>query len=228
MKLNAYGMVQHAGPPKSPNNIIVRRDVTTSLNAPVISKLLSFFQEAPTYLGRKEDFVTTLNESGERFVKSGEQVVNATVSDLSGWPGLEEGLYLINTGNTGVSSTLLTLAGIYSCCAFGFGSMYRDPPETFSSSSSSSQSGNQEEEEEKKNSLSSYYIPADVAWKTPQFWYVVFERGEFECGEFECENAHSNSNANCTTRSWNITSSSRMKALECTLEYENTGTFSLQ
>ena len=34
MKLNAYGMVQHAGPPKSPNNIIVRRDVTTSLNAP--------------------------------------------------------------------------------------------------------------------------------------------------------------------------------------------------
>ena len=42
--------------------------------APVISKLLSTFREAPTYVGRKEDFVTTLNESGERFVKLGEDV----------------------------------------------------------------------------------------------------------------------------------------------------------
>ena len=105
--------------------------------APVISKLLSTFREAPTYVGRKEDFVTTLNESGERFVKLGEdvrvyyylctfldsyhthintqvlQVVNATASDVSSWTGLEEGLYLMNTGNTGVSSTLLTLAGLY-------------------------------------------------------------------------------------------------------------------
>merc|ERR1712005_94376 len=32
--------------------------------APVISKLLSTFRESPTYVGRKEDFVTTLNESG--------------------------------------------------------------------------------------------------------------------------------------------------------------------
>ena len=32
------------------------------------------FREAPSYVGRKEDFVTTLNESGERFVKLGEDV----------------------------------------------------------------------------------------------------------------------------------------------------------
>ena len=133
--------------------------------APVISKLLNTFKEVPTYLGPKEDFVSTINDAGERFVNIGgeiTQVVNATASDVSSWTGLQEGLYLMNTGNTGVSSTLLTLAGLYSVCAFGFGSIYQDPPAMLLKNNDDGNNNNE------NNS----YVPANVAWKTPQFWYI--------------------------------------------------------
>ena len=55
--------VQHAGPPKSPNNIIVRRDVMTSLNAPHPIRPPRFAALRPDTNAVAKDAVTISGES---------------------------------------------------------------------------------------------------------------------------------------------------------------------
>ena len=58
-----YGIVQHAGPPKSPKSIIVRRGVMTSLNAPHPIRPPKFAALRPDTKAVAKDAVTISGES---------------------------------------------------------------------------------------------------------------------------------------------------------------------
>jgi MFS family permease len=75
--------------------------------APLFSSLLTRFREAPQYLGSFAS-TSTVNRDGRLFVGDVEAVV-ATAADLATWPGLQEGLYAVNTGSTGAATTLAVL-----------------------------------------------------------------------------------------------------------------------
>lgn len=69
--------------------------------------LLRYFRVEPEYLGPASD-VTLTTEAGKLFSDAREVVV-ATATDLASWDGLAEGVYVVGTGDTGLTPTLLTL-----------------------------------------------------------------------------------------------------------------------
>jgi hypothetical protein len=84
------------------------------------SALLDKFRTYPTYLGRASDFAITTKDGSMFAAVDGKltEVVSATLGDLAKLPGgdlLQEGLYIVGTGNTGAAATL----GVIGAGCFG-------------------------------------------------------------------------------------------------------------
>ena len=77
-------------------------------------KMLGHYKSPPEYLGSSESLDVVTGESGRLFVGT-EEVVVATAKDLIDWTshGLQEGVYLVGTGSTGITETLLTIGCLY-------------------------------------------------------------------------------------------------------------------
>ena len=105
------------------------------IGGPLKKFLLAKYAEAPDYLGRAGD-VALQTIDGARFAEvAGEmkEVVVASASDLAKSTldvaalGLEEGVYVVGTGNTGAASTFLTLGALYASVMTLASFQYRVP-----------------------------------------------------------------------------------------------------
>lgn len=123
--------------------------------APLFQRLLDRFRTPPTYLG-PADGASLLLQDG-RLTSNGTEVVVATASDLSSWPGLKEGLYAVSTGTTGASETFLTLGAAYAACMALASIGYRLPPPSLTAPTSSSAP------------ITSFSVRVSTATRTPQF-----------------------------------------------------------
>ena len=89
-----------------------------AVGAPLVNQLLAYNFVAPTYLGRLSEVATEVH-GGVAYAQHGGslvEVVVATASDLVRLPGsLQEGVYVVGTGDTGVAASMLTLASLYWC-----------------------------------------------------------------------------------------------------------------
>jgi len=97
--------------------------------APIKEWLLKTFAENPEYLGAV-DAVKLITEGGVRFAQvAGEkvEVVIAGAGDVSG--SLQEGVYVVGTGNTGAASTFITLGLVYFVVMIAAAFSYRVPAE---------------------------------------------------------------------------------------------------
>jgi hypothetical protein len=122
--------------------------------APVIESLLTNFRKIPTYLGKMGD-VATVSKDGRLYVDittlpdtlaasissapgvgTLREVVVASTSQLAKLSAeaaatLQEGLYVVGTGSTGLSETFACLGGLYSAVILASAFVFRLPPEGF-------------------------------------------------------------------------------------------------
>lgn len=132
---------------------------------PVVGALSQRFCVLPTYLG--PNLETSLSPGGALEVQvedSVREVVNCTVGDLATLPyvGLEPGYYLVNSGNTGLASSLFTLAVLYAGL-LGISAMtIKRPPLDHSDHYKPSAS----------ISASNLAVPAHTVTSTPQYWLL--------------------------------------------------------
>ncbi|SEG26587.1 OFA family MFS transporter [Marinobacterium lutimaris] len=141
------------------------------IGAPLKTWLLSVFYEAPQYLGKVAD-VSLITESGRRFAEVAGQkleVVVASAADMANMPiPGPEGVYVVNTGNTGVASVFLTLGIVYFVVMTIAAFSYRVPPEGWKPEGwepPKAVSG-------KNRLISNNHVHIDQALKTPQFYLL--------------------------------------------------------
>jgi MFS family permease len=100
--------------------------------APVKGWLLSIYAKAPEYLGTREA-IDTVIEGGRVFAQTANgmvEVVIASASQAAALPGGgEAGVYVVGTGDTGASSTFLTLGIVYFIVMIIASFSYRVPAE---------------------------------------------------------------------------------------------------
>ncbi len=146
------------------------------IGAPLKTWLLSFYYEAPQYLGKVAD-VSLVTEAGRRFAEvAGDkvEVVIATVSDMNKMPiPGPEGVYVVGTGETGVASVFFTLGIVYfivmTIAAFSFRVPAKDWKPTGWEPKADAAG-------EKKKLVTDNHVHIDQALKTPQFyrmWLVL-------------------------------------------------------
>ena len=166
---------------------------------PLKELLLNYYFKAPEFLGSREE-LNVIIKDGKQYVKDAafqlQEVVYANAMDLSQNIGnksseaLQEGLYLVGSGNTGTAMTFATLGALYfitmNLGAFG----YRLPPKDYESYIMSKAKGEMVSpvkdipkigKESEDVSVSAYHQRGSVsiksALKTPQFyqlWTVLF------------------------------------------------------
>lgn len=142
------------------------------LAAPLETWLLKQYFKAPTYLGSTEN-LNVITEQGRRYIVddtgSMVEVIVGAASDISRLPiPLEEGVYLLGTGNTGISATFLTLSAGYLAIMIAGALLMRVPPtgwlpKGFTQSAS--------------GSATQHNVHHATAMKTPQFyllWLTLF------------------------------------------------------
>lgn len=146
------------------------------IGAPLKTWLLSFFYEAPQYLGKVAD-VSLITEAGRRFAEvAGErvEVVVATAADMSKMPlPGPEGVYVVGTGETGVAAVFFTLGVVYfivmTIAAFSFRVPAADWKPAGWEPKADDKGG-------KKKLVTDDHVHIDQAMKTPQFyrmWLVL-------------------------------------------------------
>lgn len=141
------------------------------IGAPLKTWLLSKFYEAPEYLGKVAD-VNLITEAGRRFAEVAGQkleVVVATAADMAKMPiPGPEGVYVVNTGNTGVASVFVTLGIVYFIVMTIAAFSYRVPAENWKP-----EGWTPPKESESKNRLiTNKHVHIDQALKTPQFYLL--------------------------------------------------------
>jgi len=150
------------------------------LFAPAVTKLMSYYSTAPTFIGTKDE-VATRTVDGKIFLDgpSGEQeVVYANMADIktlsATWSEtLQEGFYLVGSGSTGAAESLGTMGVVYFSVMSISSLILQRPhpnyipagytPPAPSDGASSQLSSN---------------VRVDTAMKTPQFWSLF---GVFAC-----------------------------------------------
>ena len=140
------------------------------IGAPVKEFFIRLFYRAPDYLGTTAD-VNLVTQAGRRFVELAgtlQEVVvigAAEVRDLT-VPG-PEGVYVVNTGASGVAETFLVLGLIYFMVILVAAFSYRLPAEGWKPE------GWTEPEQGSRNALiSDKDVDIDQALKTPQFYQL--------------------------------------------------------
>lgn len=142
------------------------------IGAPMKEALLKTFYQPPTYAGTSDE-VNLETRDGSRFVEvdgDWKEAVVVTENDLSkvGLSDLNEGVYLVGTGNTGAAGTFLTLGILYFVVMVGAAFSYRVPaegwkPEGWTPPDASAA---------KKRMMTSGNVDMDQALKTPQFYFL--------------------------------------------------------
>jgi len=123
--------------------------------APMFDNLLQKFKSPPTYLGTADQLELT-NRGGKLFADTREVVV-AVASEAKA-AGLEPGVYLVGTGNTGVTSTLLVSGLVYSSILVVSALQLKTPiPST---------------DKTKDCTVSDFKVSASNSIRTPQFWLL--------------------------------------------------------
>ena len=142
------------------------------IGAPVNEALLKTFFKAPDYVGAAAD-LSMKTEQGKRFVQMDgdwKEAVVATQADIAKLPvtNLQEGVYLVGTGNTGAAGTFLTLGLVYFAVMMVAAFSYRVPEEGWRPRGWSPPSGN----DSNKGMITSGNVDMDQALKTPQFYFM--------------------------------------------------------
>ena len=142
------------------------------IGAPVKEALLKTFFKAPEFIGAESD-ITMKTEQGKRFVLVGgewKEAVLATTSDLAKLPdaNLQEGAYLVGTGNTGAAGTFMTLGVVYFVVMMVASFSYRVPavdwrPDGWQPPTDT---------ESSKRMITTGNVDMDQALKTPQFYFL--------------------------------------------------------
>jgi MFS family permease len=140
------------------------------IGAPMKEFFLKSFYKAPEYLGAVTD-VELVTRAGRRFVEIGgqlEEVVIAGAAEVRNMtvPG-PEGVYLNNSGATGVAETFLVIGMIYLLVMLAAAFSYRLPAQGWKPR------GWQEPPDDARHRLiSKYDVDIDQALKTPQFYQL--------------------------------------------------------
>jgi len=139
------------------------------IGAPLKTWLLSIFYEAPQFLGKVAD-VQLITEAGRRFAEvAGErvEVVVASAADMAKLPVPgAEGVYVVGTGDTGISSVFITLGIVYFIIMIIASFSYRVPAKDWKPSGWTPPS----DAEAKLKMISTNHVHIDQSLRTPQFW----------------------------------------------------------
>eukprot|EP00457_Paulinella_chromatophora_P003924 gb/GEZN01003933.1/.p1 GENE.gb/GEZN01003933.1/~~gb/GEZN01003933.1/.p1 ORF type:complete len:668 (-),score=54.91 gb/GEZN01003933.1/:61-1989(-) len=137
---------------------------------PAINILLRHFSKEPLRLGHASELALTTSEAGIRFAEVGgqlQEVIEVSTKEIASsslFSHLQEGVYLVGSGSTGIAETLTTLGGVYlvimSACALSF----KLPSVGYNPGGASSTLSTVKAPEK--------YVPVDNAMSTPQFWRV--------------------------------------------------------
>jgi len=131
---------------------------------PAVNALCEQFSKMPTYLGKSVDIVV---EGGRQFTQIGDklqEVVFATTADLAKLPyqGLEEGFYLVGSGNTGVATSLALIGALYTSTIVASSLMIKKPVDGYLPAGYNPPA----------TAGSGMNVPVDNLLKTPQFWLL--------------------------------------------------------
>ena len=145
------------------------------LATPVNELLLTHFAELPTYLG-SADAVALVTEGGKRFAEVGGETLEVVVAGAAdaakcGVPGAREGVYVVGTGDPGVTRTFWTLAGAHTALMLTGAMLQKVPadgwtPEGWSGLSRELSTGPMMRARAHEN------VHHDTALRTPQFWLL--------------------------------------------------------
>lgn len=142
------------------------------IGAPLKTYLLSLYYQAPEYLGKVSE-LNLITEAGRRYAEVAGQrveVVIASASDMlkAPVPG-PEGVYVVGTGSTGVTSVFLTLGIVYfivmTLAAFSF----RVPAKGWKPRGWTPETA---ERKGKSALITDKHVHIDQALKTPQFYQL--------------------------------------------------------
>lgn len=139
---------------------------------PSVNYLIAKFAKMPTYLGQK---IETVMQDGKLFTSLSDgslaEVVYANASDLAklSHKGLQEGYYLVGSGSTGCTETLLTMGAVYSAALLSAAALIRTPHPTYIQEMKNRQAtlsagGNSTKAIVQRN------VHVDTVMKTPQFY----------------------------------------------------------
>lgn len=142
------------------------------IGAPLKEALLKNYFEAPDYLGAAAD-LTMKTEEGKRFAQvegDWKEVVIASSSDISKLPSnnMEEGVYVVGTGNTGAAGTFVTLGIGYFVIMVLAAFSYRVPAEGWKPKGWEPPS----QEASTKKMITTGNVDSDQALKTKQFYLM--------------------------------------------------------
>ncbi|HCB99484.1 MAG TPA: MFS transporter [Verrucomicrobiales bacterium] len=141
------------------------------IGAPVKEALLSAFFKAPTYLGSASD-LSMKTEAGIRYAEvdgAWQEVVVASVADVSRvHASLQEGVYLVGSGNTGAAATFSTLGVVYFVVMMVAAFSYRVPAEGWRPEGWTPPT----EGQSTQRMMTLGHVHADQALRTPQFYFL--------------------------------------------------------
>lgn len=140
------------------------------IGTPMKEYFIRLFYRAPEYLGTA-DQVNLLTEAGRRFVEIGgamQEVVVVGAAEIRNMtiPG-PEGVYLVNTGASGVAETFLIIGIVYLVVMLFAAFSYRIPAEGWKP-----EGWVEPNEEERGALISAKNVDIDQALKTPQFYQL--------------------------------------------------------
>jgi MFS family permease len=139
--------------------------------APLEEWLIGFFHRAPDFLGPTAD-VSLVTEGGRRLADVAGQlreVVVVGAGDVAKMiqPG-PEGVYVVDTGTTGVAQTFFLLGAVYFVVMLVAAFSYRVPPEGWAPAGWTPPDPAHAE----KKMISRHHVDIDQALRTPQFWLL--------------------------------------------------------
>ena len=141
------------------------------IGAPVKEALLSAFFKAPNYLGSASD-LSMKTEAGIRYAEvdgAWQEVVVASVADVSRvHASLQEGVYLVGSGNTGAAATFSTLGVVYFVVMMVAAFSYRVPAEGWRPEGWTPPT----EGQSTQRMMTLGHVHADQALRTPQFYFL--------------------------------------------------------
>ena len=149
--------------------------------APLFTSLLDVFKKSPEYLGKASD-VALVNKEGSLYAADAagklQEVIVATASDIakSGFDGLMDGVYLVDSGSTGVGETLFCMGLGYWALMSANAFKLKLPPVDYSPVSESAPEPEAKEETQapkrQESMLTEFNVDTDVATKTKEFWLL--------------------------------------------------------
>ncbi|NMM45682.1 OFA family MFS transporter [Rhodospirillaceae bacterium KN72] len=139
--------------------------------APIKEALLAMFYKAPDFLG-PEGAVQMVTEGGKRMAEVGGQMVEVVVASAAQVAAapvpLQEGVYVVGTGNTGASATFFTLGIAYFIVMIVAAFSYRVPAAGWKPAGWTPPT----QDQAAKRMITHKDVHIDQALKTPQFYLL--------------------------------------------------------